>query len=136
LGNGVFWYALMLALLVSRGPAAVQPVLHMIVTGLACTLLYKWLKAKTNRLRPYHRNEQIQPLADPLDEYSFPSGHTLHAVAFSVVALYYYPVFAAFLLPFTALLALSRVVVGLHYPSDVLAGIAIGFSIASVSLLF
>lgn len=136
LSNGVFWYTLMIALLVFRGPAAVQPVLHMVVTGLACTLFYKWLKAKTNRKRPYHRNEQIQPLADPLDEYSFPSGHTLHAVAFSVIALYYYPVFAAFLLPFTVLVALSRVVVGLHYPSDVLAGIAIGSSIASVSLLF
>jgi undecaprenyl-diphosphatase len=136
LGDGVFWYALMVAMLVFRGQAAAHAVLHMAATGLACTLLHKWLKAKTTRLRPYQRNRAIQLFADPLDEYSFPSGHTLHAVAFTVVALYYYPVFATFLLPFTLLVAVSRVVLGLHYPSDVLAGVAIGLSIASLSLLF
>jgi membrane-associated phospholipid phosphatase len=65
----------------------------------------------------------------PLDEFSFPSGHTLHAVSFTIVALAYYPWLAPLLVPFTAGVALSRVVLGLHYPSDVLAatGIALGW---------
>jgi undecaprenyl-diphosphatase len=71
----------------------------------------------------------------PLDEYSFPSGHTLHAVAFTLIAVYYYPALAALLLPFTLLVAASRVVLGLHYPSDVLASIVIGSAIASLSLV-
>ena len=66
--------------------------------------------------------------------YSFPSGHTLHAVAFTVVALGYYPWLAALLIPFTASVAVSRVVLGLHYPSDVLAATAIGSALAGVSL--
>ena len=57
---------------------------------------------------------------------AFPSGHTLHAVAFTLVALAHYPVLAWLLMPFTASVAVSRVVLGLHYPSDVLAATAIG----------
>ena len=133
LGNGVFWYALMLALLVLRDDA-MQPVLHMTGTGLACTLVYKLLKRGTLRPRPYQVHASIAQGASPLDTYSFPSGHTLHAVGFSVVVLAYYPWLAALLVPFTLLTAASRVVLGLHYPSDVLAGAVLGSLIGTASL--
>jgi undecaprenyl-diphosphatase len=135
LGDGVFWYALMLALLLADGSAAVPAVLHMMITGLICTALYKWLKARTLRPRPYAIHTDVVCSAAPLDQFSFPSGHTLHAVAFGVVALAYYPLLAGLLLPFMLLVAASRVVLGLHYPSDVLAGAAVGYGIAAVSLL-
>lgn len=134
LGDGIFWYCLMLWLLVEYRTAALLPVLHMAAAGLVCTVLYKWLKRKTHRQRPYNRNQGINCGIAPLDQFSFPSGHTLHAVAFSVVALAYYPALAWLLLPFTALVALSRLVLGLHYPSDVLAGIVIGATISGLSL--
>jgi undecaprenyl-diphosphatase len=66
--------------------------------------------------------------------YSFPSGHTLHAVAFTLVALAYWPWLAPLLVPFTLLTAASRVALGLHYPSDVLAGASLGAGIAAASL--
>ena len=87
LGDGIFWYCLMLWLLVEYRAAALLPVLHMAAAGLVCTVLYKWLKRKTHRPRPYNRNQGINCGIAPLDQFSFPSGHTLHAVAFSVVAL-------------------------------------------------
>jgi len=136
LGNGVFWYALMVALLAVHGVAAVRVVLHMVTVGLMCTLLYKCLKAKTSRPRPYQVNQAITCNARPLDPFSFPSGHTLHAVAFTAIASAYYPQLSWFLIPFTFLIALSRMVLGLHYPSDVLAGIAIGAVAAAISLSF
>jgi undecaprenyl-diphosphatase len=77
---------------------------------------------------------RIRAWVAPLDEFSFPSGHTLHAVSFSIVALAYYPWLAPLLVPFSAGVALSRVVLGLHYPSDVLAATAIGVVLASLSL--
>jgi undecaprenyl-diphosphatase len=130
LGDGVFWYSLMLALLAAGGAQALAPVVRMAVTGLVCTLLYKWLKSKTSRPRPFAVENAVRAGADPLDPFSFPSGHTLHAVAFSVVVIAFYPVLAWLLVPFTLLVAISRVVLGLHYPSDVLAGAALGALIA------
>jgi undecaprenyl-diphosphatase len=134
LGDGVFWYSLMLAMLATGGMAAVGPFARMAGTGLACTLIYKWLKSKTSRPRPFAVENAVRAGADPLDPFSFPSGHTLHAVAFSIVAIAYYPMLAWLLVPFTLLVAASRVVLGLHYPSDVLAGAALGALIATAGL--
>jgi len=133
LGDGLFWYGLMLLLLALRGWQAVVPVLHMLGVGMSCLLVYKWLKGKTLRPRPFQLNREIFLGSAPLDQFSFPSGHTLHAVAFSVVALAYYPQLAWVVVPFTLLVAASRLVLGLHYPTDVLAGAAIGASVASAS---
>jgi undecaprenyl-diphosphatase len=87
LGNGVFWYVLMGTLLAVHGVAAVRVVLHMVIVGLMSTLLYKSLKAKTSRLRPYEVNQATTRNARPMDPFSFPSGHPLHAVAFTTVAM-------------------------------------------------
>lgn len=134
LGDGVFWYSIMLGILLTKGEAGLQPVMHMLLVGLVCMSIYKWLKGKTLRPRPYEVHQDIWLTGRPLDRFSFPSGHTLHAIAFSLVMLAYYPQLFWLILPFTVLVALSRVVLGLHYPSDVLAGAAIGAQIALISL--
>jgi len=133
LGDGMAWYALMAFLLLRDRDAAVVPVLHLVGVGLVSTVVYKWLKKRTLRPRPYQAHAGIEHFAAPLDSFSFPSGHTLHAVAFTSVTLAYYPGLAWLLLPFTLLIALSRVVLGLHYPSDVLVGAVMGALLAVVS---
>jgi undecaprenyl-diphosphatase len=134
LGDGVFWYALMLALIAWDSLDAVPAVRHMIAAGLAGTLAYKWLKSAIERPRPYQACPTICCLTAPLDRFSFPSGHTLHAVVFSLVATAYYPALGWLVWPFTALVALSRLVLGLHYLSDVLAGALLGGTIAALTL--
>jgi len=134
LGDGMFWYGLMAALAVLDGVAGVHASLHLALTGLVALVLYKVLKRWTRRARPCARDMRIRAWVAPLDEFSFPSGHTLHAVAFGVVAIAHYPALAWLLVPFTASIAASRVVLGLHYPSDVLAATGIGSVLAGVSL--
>jgi undecaprenyl-diphosphatase len=132
LGDGVFWYALLAALLIFDGMKAVGAVLHLVGSGVACTVLYKSIKAGTSRPRPFASHQGITLRATPLDQYSFPSGHTLHATAFTLIALSYYPALFWMLLPFSVLVALSRLVLGLHYPSDVIAGAGIGAMVAAL----
>jgi undecaprenyl-diphosphatase len=136
LGDGVFWYCLMIAMYVVLGKSALPVILQMIGAGLTATLIYKWLKQKTLRPRPCAQFGQIHCLTAPLDRFSFPSGHTLHAVTFSLVAIYYYPMLASLLIPFTLAVAISRLVLGLHYPTDVLAGFVLGGLVAGLSFVF
>lgn len=136
LGNGLFWYVLMAGLLLVHGLAAVGPVVTMGATGVAGTLVYKLLKRGTMRSRPCSvlDEHELVRTVEPLDLFSFPSGHTLHAVAFTIIAVSAWPWLAWSLVPFTVLVALSRLVLGLHYPSDVLAGAGIGTGLAALAL--
>lgn len=134
LGDGVFWYMLMAILLLRYQAEALPAVLHMLAVGLVCTVLYKLIKHKTLRPRPFNVYPSIICNSQPLDQFSFPSGHTLHAVAFSIIAIYYFTALIWLVFPFTALVALSRAILGLHYPSDVLAGALIGAMLATFSL--
>lgn len=136
LGDGWFWYGLILALPFLYGSTAWGATMHMLLLGALNLGLYKFIKPRAVRERPYITHSVIQCVAAPLDRYSFPSGHTLHAVAFTIVMASYFPEWGSVLATFTLLVALSRVVLGLHYPTDVAAGAALGGAIAFVSLLF
>jgi len=134
LGDGVFWYALMSVLAIFCGLHGAIAALQMLLTGAAALALYRLLKRWTRRPRPFRSCDGVIARVPPLDEFSFPSGHTLHAVSFTIVALGWFPLLAPLLVPFTALVAASRVVLGLHYPSDVIAAIGIGGMLGGISL--
>lgn len=134
LGDGVFWYTLMAALLIQFQTAALVPVAHMLVVAALGTLIYKLIKGKTLRPRPFNVYPAIVCMGRTLDQFSFPSGHTMHAVAFSILAVAYFPFVFWLVAPFAVLVALSRPILGLHYPSDVLAGAALGAALALISL--
>lgn len=126
IGDGWIWYCLILTLPLWGGWQAVRVSCLMAVGGLLCTWLYKWIKGRTRRPRPSEVEATLQLTVAPLDRFSFPSGHTLHAVMFTIVASWYLHPLAWVLVPLTVLVALSRLVLGLHYPSDVLVGAVIG----------
>jgi undecaprenyl-diphosphatase len=134
LGNGVFWYSLMAVLAAFGGTRGIVAALQMLGTGLVAWLLYRTLKLHTRRPRPFRAHPDVTARAAALDDYSFPSGHTLHAVSFTIVAVAWFPFLALPLIVFTVLVAMSRVVLGLHYPTDVLAGVLIGTALGVVSV--
>jgi undecaprenyl-diphosphatase len=135
LGNGIFWYTLMAALPLAMGSAAWLTVGRMALAGALGLALYKWLKHRTSRPRPFQVYAAISAAAPTLDRFSFPSGHTLHATSFALVASAGFPELGPVLFPFAVLVALSRPILGLHYPSDVLAGALLGALVAQMVLL-
>jgi undecaprenyl-diphosphatase len=126
LGDGAIWYALMLAIPFLYPERGLTVAFVMLATGAAGLALYKILKRTFVRERPFIRHAGISLAGAPLDRYSFPSGHTLHAVAFTWQAVAAFPETGFVLVPLAAAVAASRVVLGLHYPTDVLVGALIG----------
>ena len=135
LGDGPAWVMLFVAIGLTTPEAGNLPA---VLIG-ACAfnlLLYKLIKGQTLRNRPCTTWEAINPATPPLDYYSFPSGHTLHAVSITLIVVPVLPLLGAVLIPLTILIMLSRVILGLHYPSDVLIATAIGWCVASVAGTF
>jgi undecaprenyl-diphosphatase len=135
LGDGLVWYLLMLGLLLFGGATGQRACLQMALLGLTSLVVYKGLKRLSRRPRPMAVELALATSVAPIDEFSFPSGHTLHAVGFALVVTHHYPDAGAVLWPFCASVAMSRVVLGLHYPSDVLAAIGLGWALFEASFL-
>jgi undecaprenyl-diphosphatase len=88
------------------------------------------------RKRPYLQIETTKILPNPLRDHSFPSGHT--TAVFSVIApfIIHIPLIAIVLLPIGLGVGISRIYLGLHYPSDVIAGGILGASFGSLCFYF
>src|SRR5262245_56986227 len=132
LGDGIAWYALIFALPFIYGQDGVATFFDMVKVGVINLLLYKTIKQIAGRPRPCSVSTSITVGTAPLDQYSFPSGHTMHAVAFSIIAVTHHGELAWLVAPFSCLIAMSRIVLGLHYPTDVIAGGIIGGYVASL----
>ncbi|HWO96965.1 MAG TPA: phosphatase PAP2 family protein [Bacillus sp. (in: firmicutes)] len=88
------------------------------------------------RKRPYMKLMGTKVLKNPLKDHSFPSGHT--TAVFSVITplICHYPAGAFFLLPLALSVGISRIYLGLHYPTDVLAGMTLGTSMGVLLFIF
>lgn len=127
LGNaGIIWILLTIVLLLipKTRKAGVTLALALIADLILCNIILKPLVA---RIRPFDVNTAIQLIIKRPHDYSFPSGHTAASVA-SVVALYFAGqkrLWKAALI-LTCLIAFSRMYLYVHYPTDILGGIAAG----------
>lgn len=86
------------------------------------------------RLRPYLDDSSIIAIGKLYTDSSFPSSHMASSLSVLTVYLYYYKKFWPVMLLFVFLMAFSRIHNGMHYPSDVLAGSALGITFGIVSI--
>lgn len=131
---GIFWIVLTLVLLIFKKTRKVG---IMSAMALICSLLINniILKNLFARTRPYEVVDGLTRLIEKQSDYSFPSGHTGSSFAAGVVMFKELPKkFGIPLLILAILISLSRLYVGVHYPTDVLAGVITGTISALISI--
>jgi undecaprenyl-diphosphatase len=107
------------------------PFLAWLASTVVALLVQKSIKRRFGRRRPCeHPNGPPQRAPIP-DKGSFPSGHTLHAVMGAVLITSLVPPVAPAFIALAVVIAMSRVILGVHYPSDVVAGAALGALLAT-----
>jgi undecaprenyl-diphosphatase len=125
-GDGWLWYAMGLAIAVLGGKTRFEAVGAAGLAAVLSILLFIWLKRLTGRRRPCQIQPHCWATLLPPDQFSFPSGHTMTAFAVAIPLSLFYPTLSIGLLFCALSIAMSRILLGMHFLSDVVAGALIG----------
>jgi undecaprenyl-diphosphatase len=129
-GDGWFWYGIGLMIAIFGGPMRFVAVgTAALASGIGIVLFLR-IKKATGRKRPCAIEPHCWATLLPPDQFSFPSGHTITACAVAVSLSLWYPALAPGLLLCAFCVAVSRILLGMHFLSDVLAGSVIGTLLA------
>ena len=132
-GDGYLYLLLMAVLYVREGWQS--PFLQTLLLAFIVERpLYYLLKNGFKRNRPQAAIKDFHSLVIPADQFSFPSGHTSAAFMVASISGFFIPVLLFPLLVWAALVGFSRVVLGVHFPTDTLVGMILGVSVAIYSL--
>lgn len=129
-GDGYLQVLLPLVLLVADFQTGL-PIFQ--VTALAFLMersLYWILKNTLKRRRPPAAIPWFHPVITASDEFSLPSGHTSAAFLLACIFFVYAPAIGSLLLIWACMVGMSRLILGVHFPADILAGAALGSGIA------
>jgi len=135
MGDGWLWYslgAILLAVGGSRGYTAVGAAGSAAILGI---FVFKALKRLSRRPRPCQLQPHCWATILPPDQFSFPSGHTMTAFSIAMVVSYFYPTLQWPLYFLAVSIGLSRIVLGMHFLSDVLAGAILGSALGVASIV-
>jgi len=135
--SGYLYPLVVLYIYYSNAPSIRNPfLLSIVIAFLFERCLYHFLKQSMKRDRPFNKIDDVQFRVRPPDQFSFPSGHT--ASAFLVMTLvssfFQVPTLRIGLFIWASMVGIARVYLGVHYPSDVLAGAFLGVITAVIGM--
>jgi undecaprenyl-diphosphatase len=125
-GDGWLWYATGVVVALFGGPDRLQAILSAVLAAGVGVAMFLKLKRSFGRKRPCAIQPHCWATLLPPDQFSFPSGHTITAFSVAVALGVYYPFMLPGLLFLAISVAVSRILLGMHFLTDVLAGAAIG----------
>lgn len=131
-GDGWLWYATGAMVGIFGGPKRLAAVLAAGISVGLGVLLFLKLKRAFGRRRPCSMEPHCWATLLPPDQFSFPSGHTITAFAMALSLGAFYPAMIPGLLFCAASVAASRILLGMHFLTDVLAGATIGAAVGSL----
>ena len=99
-------------------------------TMLAERIIYYTMKNTLKRLRPCDFKKNLKSLIAASDKFSFPSGHTSAAFCFSTITIFIFGGAYTAMFIWASLVGASRVIIGVHYPGDIVAGAVMGSGVA------
>ncbi len=129
-GDGWLWYAMGLMILLFGGEERFLAAGSAAVASGTGIIVFLRLKKVTGRKRPCAIEPHVWATLLPPDQFSFPSGHTITAFSVALTLSHFYPSLAVGLVFCAVSIAVSRILLGMHFLSDVLAGAAIGSLLA------
>ncbi len=125
-GDG-YLYALTALLILLLAPVWSWTFLKITIFAFIIELpMYQILKKSIRRDRPFSKLNDVIPIVNPSDKFSFPSGHTASAFLMSTILGFFIPPLQFFLFVWATGVGYSRVYLGVHYPTDIVAGIVLG----------
>jgi len=134
MGDGWIWYGLGTMLLVYGGPQRFSAVGAAGSAAIFGIFVFKALKKLSQRQRPCQIEPHCWSKVLPPDQFSFPSGHTMSAFSIALVVSYFYPSLEGALLFLALSIAISRIALGMHFLSDVLAGVVLGIVLGCAAI--
>ncbi len=126
LGDGWLWYAIGLILLLFGGEGRYVTVGAATLSAVISMFVFLRLKKLARRKRPCAIERCSWSTLLPPDQFSFPSGHSMTAFSVTVPLSMAYPGLEVGLLFCALSIAVSRILLGLHFLSDVVAGSLLG----------